>query len=63
MNLEVRLKSFIVSAMWLALALALACGKVQEFIKFNSVDAEILAFVLSSGMGMACLVASLKLKR
>jgi len=63
MKLEISLKSFIVSAMWLALAIALAFGKVQEVIKFNSVDAEMFAFILSSGLGIVCLIASLKVRR
>jgi hypothetical protein len=63
MKLEICLKSFALAVVYLSLAVALTSGKVQEFIKFNSVDAEMFAFILSSGMGIACLVASLKLKR
>lgn len=63
MRLEIHLKSFIVAVMWLALAVALASGKVQELIKFNSVDAEIFCFVLSSGIGATCLIISLKIQR
>lgn len=63
MRLEIHLKSFIVAVMWLALAVALASGKVQELIKFNSVDSEIFCFVLSSGIGAVCLVTALKIQR
>ena len=63
MKLEICLHSFVVAIVCLALAIALACGKIQELIKFNSVDAEMFCFIISSGIGAVCLVISLKIKR
>ena len=63
MKLEICLKSFALAVVCLVLAVALTSGRVQELIKFNSVDAEMFAFVLCSGMGIACLIASIKAKR
>jgi len=63
MKAEINLKSFALAVIYLALALALTSGKVQEIIKFNSVDSEIFLFMLCSSLGLLCLIASIKIKR
>jgi hypothetical protein len=63
MKLEICLKSFALAVVYLSLAVALTSGKVQELIKFNSVDSEIFMFVLCGSAGLLCLIASIKLKR
>jgi hypothetical protein len=63
MKLEICLKSFALAVAWLALAVALTSGRVQELIKFNSVDSEIFMCVLCGSAGLLCLIASIKVKR
>jgi len=63
MKAEICLKSFSIALVYLLLSGALACGKVQELIKFNSVDSEIFMFMLCSSLGLLCLIASIKIKR
>lgn len=63
MKAEINLKSFALAVIYLALALALTSGKVQEIIKFNSVDSEIFLFMLCSSLGLLCLIVSIKIKR
>jgi amino acid permease len=63
MKAEINLKSFVVAVAYLVLAGALACGFIQDVIKFNSVDSEIFMFLLCSSSGLLCLIASIKIKR
>ena len=63
MKAEICLKSFVIAVAYLLLSGALACGKLQELIKFNSVDSEIFLFMLCSSLGLLCLIASIKIKR
>lgn len=63
MKLEVDLKFFALAVFYLSLAVAITSGKVQELIKFRSVDNEIFMFMLCGSAGLICLVASLKFKR
>lgn len=63
MKAEICLKSFVIAVAYLLLAGALACGFIQEIIKFNSVDSEIFLFMLCSSLGLLCLIVSIKIKR
>lgn len=63
MRAEINLKLFIVAVVYLVIAGALACGFVQDIIKFNSVDSEIFMFMLCGSLGLLCLYASIKFKR
>jgi hypothetical protein len=63
MKLEIELKLFVVAIALLLLAGALACGFIQEIIKFSSVDGEIFMFMISSSWGLICLFYSIKIKR
>lgn len=62
MKLEINLIPFVVSILWLCVALSLACGKLQQFIKFDSIDSEMFSFILCGGMGAIGLVLSFKTK-
>jgi len=63
MKAEICLKSFIIGVIFLLLAGALACGFIQDIIKFNSVDSEIFMFMLCGAFGLLCLGVSIKIKR
>lgn len=63
MKLEIDLKLFALAVFYFAIAVAMTIGKVQELIKFNSVDSEIFLFVLCGSFGLLSLIASLKIKR
>jgi hypothetical protein len=63
MKLVIELKLFIASVLLLLFAGALACGFIQDIIKFESVDSEIFMFMLFSSLGILGLIGSIKIKR
>jgi hypothetical protein len=63
MKLEIDLKLFALAVFYFVLAVALTSGRVQELIKFNSIDSEIALFILCGSAGMLSLIASLKARR
>jgi len=63
MKAEICLKSFSVAVIYLAIALGLTSGYLQQFVKFNSVDSEIFMALLSGTFGLLCLGVSIKIKR
>lgn len=63
MKIEICLKTFVMSIVFLFLSGALATGVIQELINFDSVDGEIFMFMLCSGLGLVCLFTSIKIKK
>jgi hypothetical protein len=63
MKIEICLKSFAIAVAYLLIAVGMTSGKVQELVKFNSVDSEIFLTMLCGSLGLLCLVVSIKIKR
>ncbi len=42
-----RLIYFLIASMCLTLALGLSSGELQKIVKFNSIDSEIILFIMS----------------
>ena len=54
-----KLLFFILSAIFIGIAVGLSSGELQKFVKFNSVDSEIFMFVLCSVAGILFLIYSI----
>lgn len=53
-----RLLFFILSAIFIGIAVGLSMGELQKFVKFNSVDSEIFLFLFCSVAGILFLIYS-----
>lgn len=53
-----RILFFILSAIFIGIAVGLSSGELQKFVKFNSVDGEIFMFMLCSVAGILFLIYS-----
>jgi hypothetical protein len=54
-----RLLFFILSAIFIGIAVGLCSGELQRHVKFNSVDSEIFMFLLCSVSGILFLIYSI----
>ena len=54
-----RLLFFILSAIFIGIAVGLSMGELQKFVKFNSVDSEIFMFMLCIVAGILFLIYSI----
>jgi hypothetical protein len=63
MKLEICLKWFFIAVIYLSIALGLASGYLQQFVKFNSIDSEFFMALLCGTFGLICLGVSIKIKR
>lgn len=55
-----RLLFFILSAIFIGIAVGLCSGELQNHVKFNSVDSEIFMFLFCSVAGILFLIYSIK---
>lgn len=57
--IKMRVLFFILSAIFISIAVGLTSGELQNHVKFNSVDSEIFMFMLCSVSGILFLIYSI----